>query len=72
MRHCACCGQHSKCYSGGEPLAKLCSIRSAQDLNLRSPAPETNMLLLDQLAGGGVVGAAASTARDHRFDSHST
>ena len=43
---------HSKKYcSGGEPLATLCSIWPAQDLNFRSPARETNALPLDQLGG---------------------
>ena len=36
--------------SAGEPLATLCPIRQARDLNLRPPAPETNALPPDQLA----------------------
>ena len=43
---------HSKkCCSGGEPLATLCPIWQARDLNLRPPALETNVLPLDQVAG---------------------
>ena len=37
-----------KCRNGGEPLATLCPIWPARDLNLRLPAPETNALPLDQ------------------------
>ena len=37
-----------KCCSGGEPLATLCPMWPARDLNLRPPAPETNALRLDQ------------------------
>ena len=40
-----------KCRSGGETLATLCPIWKARDLNLRSPAPETNALLPDQPVG---------------------
>ena len=52
-RHCAQATQllSKKCRSGGESLATLYPIWSAQDLNLRPPALETNALLLDQLAG---------------------
>ena len=52
-RHCARATQllSKKCRSGGEPLATLCPIWPARDLNLRPPAPETNALPLDQLAG---------------------
>ena len=52
-RHCARATQllSKKCRSGGEPLATLCLIWPARDLNLRPPAPETNALPLDQLAG---------------------
>ena len=52
-RHCAQATQllSKKCRSGGEPLATLCPIWPAQDLNLRPPSPETNALPLDQLAG---------------------
>ena len=39
-----------KCGSGGEPLATLSNL-TARDLNLRPPAPETNALPLDKLAG---------------------
>ena len=51
--HCARATQllSKKCRSGGEPLATLCPIWPARDLNLRPPAPETNALPLDQLAG---------------------
>ena len=51
-RHCARATQllSKKCHSGGEPLATLCPTWTAQDLNLRPPAPETNALPLDQLA----------------------
>ena len=38
-----------KCCSGGEPLATLCPIRPARDLNLRSSAPEMNAFLSLQL-----------------------
>ena len=37
--------------SGGEPLAKMCPILLARDLNLRFPAPETNALPIDLQAG---------------------
>ena len=52
-RHCTGATQllSKKCRSGGELLATLCSIWPARDLNLRPPAPETNALLLDQVAG---------------------
>ena len=52
-RHCARATHllPKKCHSGNEPLATLCPIRSARDLNFRPPAPETNALPLDQLAG---------------------
>ena len=52
-RHCARATQllSKKCCSGGEPLAALCLIWPARDLNLKPPAPETNALPLDQLAG---------------------
>ena len=51
--HCTWATQlHSKkCCSGGKPLATLCQIWPAQDLNLRPPASATNTLPLDQLAG---------------------
>ena len=50
-RHCARATQllSKKCRSGGEPLATLCPIWPARDLNLGPPAPETNALPLDQL-----------------------
>ena len=38
-------------HSSSEPMAKLCPIWPALDLNLRPPAQETNALPLDQLAG---------------------
>ena len=44
-------GQHilsKKCRNGGEPLATVCPISLAQDLNLEPPAPETNALPLNQ------------------------
>ena len=41
-----------KCHSGGEPLATLCSIWPARDLNLIPSARETNALPFDQLTGG--------------------
>ena len=49
--HCARATQllSKKCRNGGEPLATLCPIWPARDLNLRPPAPETNALPLDQL-----------------------
>ena len=52
-RHCDQATQllSKKCRSGGEPLATLCLIWPARDVNLRPPAPETNALPLDQLAG---------------------
>ena len=37
-----------KCRNGGEPLATVCPISLAQDLNLGPPAPEMNTLLLNQ------------------------
>ena len=40
-----------KCYSGSEPLATLCPIRPARDLNLTPPAPKTNALPLVQRYG---------------------
>ena len=40
-----------KCWSSGEPLATIYPIWPARDLNLTPPAPETNSLRLDQLAG---------------------
>ena len=45
-RHCARATQllSKKFRSGGEPLAKLCLIWPARDLNLRPPAPEANAL----------------------------
>ena len=51
-RHCARKTQLflKKRRCGGEPLATLCPICLARDLNLRPPAPETNALPLDQLA----------------------
>ena len=56
-RHCARATQllSKKCRSDGEPLATLCPIWPARDLNLRPPAPETNALPLDQLAGARIV-----------------
>ena len=50
-RHCARATQllSKKCRSGGEPLATLCPILPARDLNLRPHDPETNALPLDQL-----------------------
>ena len=50
--HCARATQLllKKCCSSGKPLATLCPIWLARDLNLRSSAPEINALLLDQLA----------------------
>ena len=52
-RHCARATQllSKKYRSGGEPLATLSPIWPARDLKLRPPAPETNALPLDQLAG---------------------
>ena len=52
-RHCARATQllSKKYLSDGEPLAALCPIWPARDLNLRPFAPETNVLPLDQLAG---------------------
>ena len=49
-RHCARATQllSKKCRNGGEPLATLCPILPARDLNLRPPAPETNALPLDR------------------------
>ena len=40
-----------KCWNDGESFATLCPIWTAQDLNLRPPAPKTNALPFDQLAG---------------------
>ena len=50
LRRCARATQllSKKSRSGGEPLATLCPIWLAWDLNLRPPAPETNALLLGQ------------------------
>ena len=52
-RHCTRATQLllQKCHSSGEPSATLRPIRQARDLNLRSTAPETNALPLDQQAG---------------------
>ena len=52
-RHCARVTQlPSKiCRSSGEPLATLCMIRPAQDLNLKPTTPERKAFPLDQLAG---------------------
>ena len=52
-RHCTRATQllSKKCRNGGEPLATLCWIWLAWNLILRPPAPETNALPLDQLAG---------------------
>ena len=51
LRHCAWATQLllKKCHNGGEPLATLCPIWPARDLNLRPPVPGTNALQLDQL-----------------------
>ena len=48
-RHCPRATQllSKKCGSGGQPLATLCVIWPARDLNLGPPAPETNILPLD-------------------------
>ena len=56
-RHCPRATQlHSKkCRNGGEPFATLCPIWPVRDLNLGSPAPETNALPLDQLAGISMI-----------------
>ena len=64
MYHAEACnelaGAHSRVIAPGQrsffrrnvaELAILCPIWPARDLNLRSPAPETNALPLDQLAG---------------------
>ena len=50
-RHCARKTQllSKTCRSGGEPLAILCPMRLARDLNFRPPTPETNALPLDEL-----------------------
>ena len=40
-----------KCHNGGEPLATLCPIWPARELNITPPTLETNTLPLDQLAG---------------------
>ena len=55
MGHCTRAIQllSKKCRSGEEPLATLCPIWPARDLNLRPPAPGTNALSLDQLDGRG-------------------
>ena len=52
-RHCSWATQllSKKRRSGGNPLTTRCPISPARDLNLRPPAPETNALPLDQLAG---------------------
>ena len=52
-RHCVWTTQFlsNKCRCGGEQLATLCPILPARNLNLSPPAPETNALSLDQLAG---------------------
>ena len=44
----------NNCRSGGEPLATLCSIWSAWDLNLRPTDLETYVLSLGQLVGEGM------------------
>ena len=56
LRHCARATQllSKKCCSGVEPLATLCPIWPARDLNLWLPAPESNALPLDQLADKSV------------------
>ena len=53
LRHCARATLLlvKKRGGGGESLATLRSIGTAQYLNLRPPAPETNALPLDQVAG---------------------
>ena len=50
-RHCARATQllSKKCRMGGEQLAALCPIWPDRGLNFRPPAPETNVLPLDQL-----------------------
>ena len=40
-----------KCRSGGEPLATLCPVWQTRGVNLRPPAPVTNAVTLDQMAG---------------------
>ena len=45
--------QIKKHSSGGEQLAKLCSIRPARDLNLRISFPESNAFPIDQLPADG-------------------
>ena len=49
LRHCTSTAQliSKKFHSGGKPLATLCAIWLTWDLNLRSPASETNTLPLD-------------------------
>ena len=49
-RHCARAIKLplKKCCIGSEPLATMCSIWLARDLNLWLPAPETNALSLDK------------------------
>ena len=46
-KHCL----SKKCRNGGKLLTTLCPIWPSRDLNLTPPAPETNKLPLDQLAG---------------------
>ena len=55
--HCASAAQllSKKCRSGGEPLATLCSIWPAQDMNLRPPTLKMNALPLDQLTGSNIT-----------------
>ena len=52
-RHCARAKQlfSKKCRNSGGPLATMCPMCPARDLNLRPTAPETNALPLDQMAG---------------------
>ena len=48
-RHCARAAKLLlKCRSSGVPLATLCLITPARDLNLGPPDPETDALPLDQ------------------------
>ena len=49
-RYCARAAKFllKKCRSGDMPLAKLCLILPARDLNLGPPAPETDASPLDQ------------------------
>ena len=53
LRHCAWATQFllKNSRKGGEPLAILCPIWSARELNLKPPASENNLLPLEQLAG---------------------